>query len=378
MAKIICDIQKRKYPIYITDQDLDHKTQEKIKQSYSSIFLLCPENLKQLVATSFLNSLSDLFPSGIQDRRILWLKDGEQYKSIHEIAPIYQKLIDLGVRRSSCIFILGGGVAGDLGGFVASTILRGIPFYFFPTTLLAAVDSCLGGKVAVNADSGKNMIGVFSQPHLVHCNVRYFRSLPEIEWECGLAEIIKHSILSPSQNLLKNLEQYPLDILRNNDRLLITTIIDSLKIKNNIVTEDPFETRGIRATLNLGHTTAHAIESINQYQARHGTAVLLGLITMLYLSVELGGLSENKMRRVIELMKYSNLHLYRFPDIHGSQIYQHMLQDKKNNVANKPCFILLKDLGRPISNIEISEEQFSRAWKKQKEISLAFPEAKLS
>ncbi|MCB1177620.1 MAG: 3-dehydroquinate synthase, partial [Leptospiraceae bacterium] len=206
----------------------------------------------------------------------------EKNKHISKTGRIYNEIIRSGTDRKSLILALGGGVVGDFSGFIASTYLRGIRLIQLPTSLLACVDSSVGGKVAVNADLGKNMIGAFHQPSLVYAALNTLDTLPQKEWKCGLAEVLKHSLLSGGEFFEKMKKITKRNYKKiNNVQFFIR---ESVKYKSKIVSEDPKE-NGVRAVLNLGHTFAHAIESYTNYKkVIHGEAVSIGLVTALILS----------------------------------------------------------------------------------------------
>lgn len=282
------------------------------------------------------------------------IPDGEEYKNMDEATKIIDTCIDNKLERSSSIIALGGGVVGDIAGFVAAIYQRGIPFIQIPTTLLAQVDSSVGGKVAVNHPLSKNMIGAFHQPKLVIADTNTLFTLDERDYISGLGEICKYGIIYDGEffNLLENSAQL---IKQKSKEILATIIKKSCQIKSEIVEQDEKET-GMRAILNLGHTFGHAIESITNYGTyRHGEAVIMGTISASYLALELGFINNADFNRIINL--YKKLGIYQhFPDLSAEDIYNAMLTDKK--VANEKInFILPKGIGDYAIVNEVTKEQ---------------------
>ena len=199
---------------------------------------------------------------------------GEQAKSLMTLEEIYRRLIELGADRSTFILGIGGGIVTDIAGFVASTYMRGVEFGFITTTLLGAVDASVGGKNGVNVGGFKNMVGVFSQPNFVICDVALLHSLSDREFRAGLAEVIKTAILGDAE-LFEILENTSFDAIRNDNELLEEIITRCVRVKASVVAEDERE-GGRRRILNLGHTLAHAIEKSSN-KMNHGEAVAVGL-----------------------------------------------------------------------------------------------------
>ncbi|MCR9142758.1 MAG: 3-dehydroquinate synthase [bacterium] len=334
-------------------------------EGVSQFFLISQTGLEESVVVPFLEALGERIPGGLPKERVVLIGQGEASKHISRLAPVYNRLIELDVDRKSCLIALGGGVVGDFTGFVAATLLRGVSFVQIPTTLLAAVDSSVGGKTAVNVDRGKNMVGAFYQPRFVYFNTRFLRTLPEREWICGLAEMAKHACLDGEGRLLADLENNA-DLLRNPDAPeLRQAVLDSAAFKARVVSEDERE-GGLRAILNLGHTTAHSLESLTDYKRfSHGEAVARGLVTALLLSRRVLGLAEEKMERYFKLFERLGLP----GDTAGfapAEVLDHMRFDKKS-VRGIPRFVLLEDAGRPRYGIEVREEDFLAAYTEQAE-----------
>ena len=263
----------------------------------------------------------ELLPMLLPDKRIIVISDtnidrthhdlispyehiligqGEQAKSFATLEHIYHQLIELGADRSSFILGIGGGIVTDIAGFVASTYMRGVEFGFITTTLLGAVDASVGGKNGVNIGGFKNMVGVFSQPKFVICDVALLHTLPEREFRAGLAEVIKTAILGDAE-LFRELEQTSFEELRNNNSLLEDIIIRSVQVKASVVAEDERE-GGRRRILNLGHTVAHAIEKCTS-SLSHGEAVAVGLYHITESALAQNIIDESDCRRIIALIE---------------------------------------------------------------------------
>ena len=230
----------------------------------------------------------------------IFIGQGEQAKSFTTLEEIYRKLIDMGADRSTFILGIGGGIVTDITGFVASTYMRGVEFGFVTTTLLGAVDASVGGKNGVNIGGFKNMVGAFSQPKFVICDVALLHSLNDREFRAGLAEVIKTAIIGDKE-LFEMLEQSSFNELRKNDELLQQIIVHSVKVKASIVAEDEFE-GGRRRVLNLGHTIAHAIEKCTT-RLSHGEAVAVGLHQITSSALAKNCISEEDTKRIHAILQ---------------------------------------------------------------------------
>ncbi|MBI3814648.1 MAG: 3-dehydroquinate synthase [Nitrospinae bacterium] len=234
------------------------------------------------------------------------IPDGEGYKTLETAVKIYDRLIAIKMERESPLIALGGGVIGDITGFVAATYLRGVPYIQAPTTLLAQVDSSIGGKTAVNHPKGKNLIGAFYQPKAVFIDIETLNTLPKEEILCGAAEIIKYGIIRDGdffEFLENNIER----LINLNEDVLIYSIKRSCEIKADVVSKDEKES-GLRAILNFGHTIGHALESLTGYKKyRHGEAVAIGMVYAARLSLKLGLCSSEDYKRVVNLITIAGL-----------------------------------------------------------------------
>ena len=277
--------------------------------SDDNVFPLYGERLENSLHEAGFRTLKFVFPHG------------EKSKSLATYGELLEFMCESKVRRSDMIVALGGGVVGDLAGFAAATYQRGIDFVQVPTTLLAAVDSSVGGKTAVDLKSGKNQVGAFYQPRLVLCDIDTLKTLPKEEYECGCGEIIKYAILE-SEEFFDELMEKP--VSEQYEHVIATCV----KIKKHYVENDEFDT-GLRMKLNLGHTFGHAVETCSGYSVLHGQAVAMGMAAVTRAASEMGLCSRETAVRVLEI-----LDRYELPkDISFGldEMYGAMLVDKKNN-----------------------------------------------
>lgn len=273
------------------------------------------------------------------------LPDGEAYKTWETLNLIFDALLGARAERKTTLIALGGGVIGDMTGFAAACYQRGAPFIQIPTTLLAQVDSSVGGKTAINHPLGKNMIGAFYQPRAVLADMAVLDTLPERELSAGLAEVIKYALLGDVQ-FLAWLEQH-IEALRARDRATLAEAVrHCCQMKADIVGEDEKET-GVRALLNLGHTFGHAIEAGMGYGAwLHGEAVAAGMVLAAETSRLLGWISEADVARVTALIERADLPILS-PDLGVDAWISHMGHDKKVE-EGQLRFVLLRQLGQAV------------------------------
>jgi 3-dehydroquinate synthase len=272
------------------------------------------------------------------------LPDGERYKTLESIAHIYDLALEHGLERSSTLVALGGGVIGDMTGFAAATWLRGIAVVQVPTTLLAMVDSSIGGKTGVNHPHGKNLIGAFHQPRLVLTDPDVLATLPAREFRAGMAEAIKYAIIGDPE-LFDLLERA--DGLQQSQiapELLATILTRSARAKAQVVSQDEHELTGLRATLNYGHTIGHAIENVTEYTINHGEAVALGMSAAGQIAVKLQLWTQQEAQRQDKVIHKADLALELPPAIDLEQIVKTLKSDKKVK-AGKGVFILPSKIG---------------------------------
>ncbi len=257
------------------------------------------------------------------------IPDGEEYKSFESARRIYDILVEGKYDRKSCLIALGGGVIGDLTGFVAATYMRGVGFVQIPTTLLAQVDSSIGGKVAVNHPSGKNLIGSFYQPALVIADVDTLTTLPERELGSGMAEVVNHGIIL-DENYFRLIVAELAMIRQVEAGTMAWVVAGSCQIKAGVVEQDEKETTGLRAILNFGHTVGHALESITNYcRFKHGEAIAIGMIAAIKIATEMQILNQPALcQTLVEICRELNLPT-QIQELPLNDIYETIFLDKK-------------------------------------------------
>ena len=280
--------------------------------------------------------------------------DGERSKHLQTVSRIYDALVKATADRSSTLITFGGGVIGDMAGYAASTYLRGIPLVHVPTTLLAQVDSAIGGKVGVNHPSGKNLIGSFFQPHAVLIDPSVLSSLPRREFRAGLYEVIKYGMTS-SRPLFDRIARDRKAIFDREPAALTPIIAESCQIKASVVAQDETES-GLRRILNFGHTAGHAIEAVTKFKRfRHGEAVAYGMLVAAQLSVARGALAPVDQQALAELIA-SLGPLPPINDLSAAQMLDAIRHDKKV-VAGKLHFVLPTAIGAWAIVDDVSEKE---------------------
>jgi 3-dehydroquinate synthase len=296
------------------------------------------------VAQLYLDSLNEALRSADFAVVPILVPDGEEHKSLKSLATIYDRLVAERLERKSCILALGGGVIGDLAGFAAATYLRGVSYVQVPTTLLAQVDSSVGGKTAVNHENGKNLIGAFYQPRLVLIDIAVLRSLPRRELIAGLAEVIKYGIIEDAA-LFSLLEQSVDKIISLNEEMLTRIVVTSCSIKARVVEADERED-DYRAVLNFGHTIGHALEAATGYRKfLHGEAVGVGMVKATALSVNQRFCDSGSLKRVTALVQKAGLPVEIPPEVAPQSLIQAMEIDKKV-AGGKIKFIMCEGIGK--------------------------------
>ncbi len=295
-----------------------------------------------VVAASWLQTLQEsLSAAGIASDDIL-VPDGESRKTLHTLDAVITRLIELRAERTTTVIALGGGVVGDIAGFAAATYLRGVPLVQVPTTLLAQVDSSVGGKTGVNHPLGKNLIGAFHQPLAVLIDPDCLRTLPERELNAGLAEVVKYGAIR-DRSFFEWLEQNMDRLLAREPQALAHAIERSCAIKADVVAADERES-GVRALLNFGHTFGHAIEAGAGYgRWLHGEAVAAGMVMAARLSVRLGMLQEAEASRLREVLRRARLPIEGEPL--GADRYLELMGRDKKVAAGAIRFVLLRGIG---------------------------------
>jgi len=255
--------------------------------------------------------------------------DGERHKQLRVVQTLYPQALAAGLDRRCPVVALGGGVVGDMAGFFAATYLRGVPVVQVPTTLLAMVDSAIGGKTGVDLPEGKNLVGAFWQPALVWMDPSTLRTLPDRQWRTGMAEVIKYGLIA-DKSMVKLLERKTLADLKKDPRLLANLIGRSAAMKARVVSRDERETRGLREILNLGHTFGHAIETVTGYRDyTHGEAIAVGMCASARLGAALGAFPVSAVDRVDALFRRWGLPVRARRPLPRAKILHAMAKDKK-------------------------------------------------
>jgi len=333
-------LKERSYDIYFDD---DWKLIVKNIDTYQTL-IITDENVEPL----YLEKWIDIFPSA--DSYII--KSGEDSKSPEVYFSIQTNLIEKGFSRDTLIVALGGGVVGDLAGFVAATFMRGVKFLQIPTTLLSMVDASIGGKTGIDHPLGKNLIGAFYQPEAVLIDFEHLKSLPEREWLCGLGEVIKYGLISEPQ-IFNHIAQVAASGENPREWISPEIVRSCAAIKADIVANDEIDNSGLRIILNFGHTIGHAVEAALDYdEIKHGEAVVAGMAGAVYLSKEIDLIDEKIYNNIID-----TLGKFPLPEIRSKltpgNLIEYIFYDKKKRGGNLN-FVLLQDIGKTtiISNID--------------------------
>jgi 3-dehydroquinate synthase len=338
----------RSYPIYIGSGLLDQAELYARHIKGKQILVVTNETIAPLYLGKVLAQLKPY-----QTAQVI-LPDGEQHKSLDVLNKIFDTLLANKFGRTATLIALGGGVIGDMGGFAAACYQRGIPFIQIPTTLLAQVDSSVGGKTGVNHPLGKNMIGAFYQPQCVIADTDVLDTLGDRQFSAGLAEVIKYGLIRDAE-FFGWLEDN-MDALLARDKMALAFAIErSCLNKAQVVAEDETET-GVRATLNLGHTFGHAIETGLGYgKYLHGEAVAIGICQAADLSRRKGWLTEKDVEKIVALLKRAGLPVFPPNELNPEQFVQLMSVDKKN-IDGQIRLILLNAIGLATLPISINEK----------------------
>ena len=281
---------------------------------------------------------------------LLDVPPGEQSKRLRPYDALAGALLALGVRRDSLIVALGGGVVGDLAGFVAATLLRGLPYLQLPTTLLAQIDSSVGGKVGIDHRAGKNLLGAFHQPRAVLIDPSVLRTLPVREFRSGLAELVKIAVALDA-DLFRRIERAAPRLTRMSGPVLANLIATAVSLKAAVVVKDEYET-GLRKALNLGHTVGHALEAASGYTIRHGEAVSVGLALEARIAARMGLLEERALERILSLLRGLKLPLRAPAGIDRARFLRALSLDKKF-LGGAAAYALPAGIGRSALGVRV-------------------------
>lgn len=319
-------------------------------------------NVKPLYSEKLLEALTN---AGWAPHEIV-VPAGEATKSLPHLSTVYNKILELQIDRQTPVLALGGGVVGDLAGFAAASVLRGVPLVHLPTTLIGQADSSIGGKTGINHKTGKNLIGAFYQPELVCADPQTLQSLPLREWTSGLGEVVKYAYIVDPE-LFSYLTENWTTVLNRNPEAIEVVVPRSAAIKVDVVREDEREA-GRRAILNFGHTVGHAIEKASGYGTfTHGEAIALGMVAALYLSHQQQ--PEFPLEKALTLVERLPVH-HGLDDLSFDKIWQVMHNDKK--VKNGQIrYILLQEIGTPYVTADIPKPTVQEAWQYTKDYARA-------
>ena len=347
---------ERTYPVEIVSDGFS-RVSRMISRNWqaSSVFIVTDANVKKLYGRRLL--------CGLLLRNIdAWLIDfpaGERSKNSDVVNILHSALLEHGVRRNSVVVALGGGVVGDVAGYVAATVLRGIKYIQIPTTLLAQVDSSVGGKVGIDHPLGKNLIGAFHQPSAVYIDPLFLQTLPEREYTAGLAEVVKIAA-GLDASFFRFLEKNAAQIRQRNVKTLTGLIEHSVRLKAAVVEKDEFET-GLRKTLNLGHTIGHAFEAASNYRLRHGEAVAIGLVAESRIARDMGILSTKEFARLLHLMHALSLRMS-LPRLKNMKGFLSALSLDKKTIGHSTKFVLLERIGCTALGVDVPASSIERAF----------------
>jgi len=329
----------------------DSLTIMSLARDYGSLSLITDDNVARLYAAAATSSFS---PNECALRQ-LSVPAGERSKSLACLATIYEWLAAGKVGRDGLILALGGGVVSDLAGFAAATWMRGIRHVICVTTVEGAVDAAIGGKTAINLPSAKNLVGAFHPPVLVVVDPESFATLPARDVSAGLAESVKHALIT-DEALLEWHEAHTEALLARDVAVLTELVVRNVRIKGDVVARDPFEVSGARMALNFGHTVGHAIEACGEYALRHGECVGLGMIAACRLSALLGLTGERLVDRVRTLLKRLNLPTRLPGRLDHDALLEAMRRDKKAQ-SGRLRFVLLGGIGRVVVRDDVTDTQ---------------------
>ena len=356
MRKVRVDLGINSYDILIGSNISDEMTNYIKTANFSKKAMLVTDtNVEKIYADKMLGSISN---AGIEVK-IVTIPAGETSKTLNEAEKIYTAAIEFGLDRKSAIFALGGGVVGDLTGFIAATYLRGVPFVQIPTSLLAQVDSSVGGKVAVNHRLGKNLIGAFYQPKAVFIDLECLNTLIKREIGSGLGEVVKYGVISDS-NFFDYIENNVNNILTLDPTIIEHIIARSCEIKAEVVSKDERES-GLRKILNFGHTMAHAIEEASNYTGyAHGEAVAVGMIGAAYISYKLDRIDRSVVDRLENLIDKLSM-VSRVKECAIDRMMKTIYRDKKT-INGKINWVLVDSIGKVSITNEVPNEVVREAF----------------
>lgn len=354
LNQIIVEATSNKYPIvFAEDFSGLSALAQRTNLAGRKLCILADSHVSKL----YLEQVKEAMQEAFQEIYCYEFEAGESHKNLDTIQEFYRFFIENHFDRQTVLAALGGGVCGDMVGFAAATYLRGVSFIQIPTTLLAQVDSSVGGKTGVDFQGSKNMIGAFYQPCFVYININTLQSLPKREFVSGLAEVIKYGYIQSCsfyKIILKNKEA-----IRNRETRVLTELVKQCcEFKARVVSRDEKET-GIREILNFGHSIGHAIETEMNFELYHGECVGIGMLAAFSICVKKGMVTQEDFEEGRQLLEYFEIPT-KVKGISAEQIYQQMFLDKKTT-KNKIKMILLSKIGEAYSTDQLSKEEIMEA-----------------
>ena len=353
MQQVQVKLAERSYPIFIGTRTLDHIAVPlgELLTGWSHTIIICDEK----VAQTYGKIVEEALYQSSKRTSLLVVPSGEENKSIANLSQLWSRMLEEKSDRKSVVVAIGGGVVGDLAGFAAASFTRGLRFVQVPTTLLAMVDSSVGGKTGINLPSAKNMIGAFWQPHAVWIDTSTLDSLPDREFRSGLAEVVKYGVIL-DESFFDHLEEHADAILARKHEHIQHIVRRCCELKAQVVSQDERETTGLRAILNYGHTFGHAIEAKTSYgRFLHGEAISIGMTMAGQLAVRLELWPKDCQERQTSLLRKFGLPTS-FSEVPGEQLVVAMQMDKKTE-HGRLNFILPTRMGnvRTVSNCEYAD-----------------------
>jgi len=353
-ARIAVTTPSRAYPVVIEDNAIDHLAAvlDEVRAPQRR-FIVSSPLVWRLHGSRLARAVTGAEP--------ILVPDGERHKQLSTVARIYDALVGASADRASTLITFGGGVIGDMAGFAAATYLRGIALVHVPTTLLAQVDSAIGGKVGVNHPLGKNLIGAFYQPHAVVIDPTVLTTLPRREFRAGLYEVVKYGMTS-SPDLFDRITRTRTAIFARDPDVLTPVIAESCGIKASVVSADEHEA-GVRRILNFGHTAGHAIETVTKYRRyRHGEAVAYGMLVAAELAAARGALAEQSKKALADLIAGLGP-LPAIADVSAAHILEAIRHDKKV-ISGRLHFVLPTAIGATAIVDDVTDKEMREALKR--------------
>lgn len=354
MKEITISNEKNNYKVFIDDtmDKIDLALREHEIKTEDRLFLITDNKIRNIYKLEIKNLISKY------NCIVYEIPEGEENKNYNTVECIYKFLLENHARRESVLIAFGGGVVGDLTGFVASTFMRGIRFINIPTTLVSQVDSCIGGKVGYNFNSVKNIIGGFYNPTFVFVAVNFLKTLDEKQYVDGLGEVIKYGLIQ--KNTLFNFitENYK-NISEMDNEKLTYIVKECLLIKSNIIEKD-FEDRDYRNTLNFGHSIGHAIEAVSEYKVGHGASVALGMLVAIKLSIKLFKLNSELYDEMEDL--FFKIGLPTRYKVDNYDLFLYSISHDKKNSDNMINMVLLQELGICKTKVQVTIDDILEAF----------------